>query len=175
MEHSLNQHFETANDAFEFYLNALLKYGHNYRDTLTLFNVGFYINNPLNYVIKYEKRKWSLDYAKKEFDWYLSANTNAHQIATHASIWYNHMDIFGDVNSNYGYQWSQKNQLQNIIDKIKKDKETRQAWITIYDGKQIKNSSATLNGYETDTPCTLNIGFNVINNKLCMTVYMRSI
>ena len=77
------------------------------------------------------------------------------------------MDENGNVNSNYGWQWLRNEQLNKIIDKLKKDKYTRQAVISIYDGKEIDK-------YNYDTPCTLAIHFQYFNNKLNMTVFMRS-
>lgn len=44
---------------------------------------------------------------------------------------------------------------------------SRQAWLTIFDGKNKDE-------FEKDTPCTLNIGFSIIEGFLCMNVNMRS-
>ena len=73
----------------------------------------------------------------------------------------------GTVNSNYGWQWSREAQLDKVIDILRKDKTTRQATISIYDGKEIDD-------YKHDTPCTYAVQFTIIDNKLCMSVYMRS-
>jgi len=174
MEHLSKMMFDTANDAFEYYYNEIKFNGIKFDDTKALFNQGFYINQPQNNLINSNIRNWNLNYAMYEWAWYLNANPNANEIAKRGKIWLDHMDVNGNVNSNYGYQWSQKNQLQNIINKLKNKSDTRQAWITIYDGKQIDDSTATDNGYQTDTPCTLNIGFSIINDNLCMSVLMRS-
>ena len=74
------------------------------------------------------------------------------------------------VNSNYGWQWGRNNQLDKCIEQLKKDKSTRQAWISIFDGKE-------KDMYQFDTPCTLAVGFYVLpvdESKLNMTVTMRS-
>ena len=76
-------------------------------------------------------------------------------------------DENNEVNSNYGYQWKRHNQLENVINILKKNPNTRQAAISIYDGKEIHQ-------YAFDTPCTYAVQFTIINNKLCMSVYMRS-
>ena len=44
---------------------------------------------------------------------------------------------------------------------------TRQAAISIYDGKEI-------HAYDNDTPCTYAVQFTILNGKLSMSVYMRS-
>jgi thymidylate synthase len=174
MEHLSKTQFDSSNAAFEYLYEQINILGINFDDTKALFNVGFYIKDPTNNLIVSDIRGWNLQYAKSEWEWYCSKDKNAYKIAELGKIWYNHMDSNGNVNSNYGYQWSQANQLNTIIDKLKEKNNTRQAWITIYDGKQINNSTATNNGYKTDTPCTLNVGFSIINNKLCMSVLMRS-
>jgi thymidylate synthase len=71
------------------------------------------------------------------------------------------------VNSNYGYQWSRNNQLEFIIDELTQNPNSRRAVITIYDGKDHGLHSL-------DTPCTLNIVFNITDDKLNMSVLMRS-
>ena len=74
------------------------------------------------------------------------------------------------VNSNYGWQWGRNNQLEKTIEQLKKNRHTRQAWISIFDGKEKDQ-------YEFDTPCTLSVGFSVhplSPTYLDMTVIMRS-
>ena len=73
----------------------------------------------------------------------------------------------GKVNSNYGYQWERNNQLEKVIDLLKREKYTRQATISIYDGKEIDD-------YKYDTPCTYAVQFTIVDNRLNMCVTMRS-
>lgn len=163
--------FTKAQEAFEFYYDYIVESGIKYNDTLTLFNIGFYIQNPLDNNINTKWRNWNNEYAKYEWEWYLSGNQNATEISKRAPIWKNHMDESGLVQSNYGWQWVRNSQLDRIIDKLYASKiqknYTRQAVITFYDGKEISN-------YGYDTPCTLSIHFQIVENKLCMTVNMRS-
>ena len=51
------------------------------------------------------------------------------------AIW-ERMAIDRHVNSNYGYQWERNYQLDYVIAKLKHDKDTRHAAISIYDGKE---------------------------------------
>jgi thymidylate synthase len=166
--------YPNADQAFIHLYNYINHYGELINGTKTIFNIGFYIINPKDNYIKCKNRKWSKRYADIEWDWYLSGNTNAIELSKIAKIWQNHLDQNGNVNSNYGYQWNQSNQIDNVVDELIRDKNSRRAFITIYDGKQIINSSATDCGYSKDTPCTLNIGFNIHEDKLNMCVYMRS-
>jgi len=77
------------------------------------------------------------------------------------------MDDKGNVRSNYGWQWRRNDQLNKVVDILRNNKETRQAAISIYDGKEIDT-------YSKDTPCTYAVQFTILDNKLNMTVLMRS-
>ena len=54
-----------------------------------------------------------------------------------------------------------------MIEKLKSNPSTRHAAISIYDGKE-------MNKYSKDTPCTYAVQFTIIDEKLNMSVYMRS-
>lgn len=159
--------FINAQQAFEFYFYRILNIGHVHSNTKALFNQSFIIRDPLDNNINTSWRKWNKLYAEYEWQWYLSGNPSVEEIKKKAKMW----DLMhnGDniVNSNYGFQWKRSNQLQSIIDKIKEDKYTRQAVISIYDGKEHDK-------YKFDTPCTLAIHFQYFDNSLNMTVVMRS-
>lgn len=159
--------FKNAQEAFEFYYDEILNNGIDFDGTKALFNIGFEILNPMDNKINTPWRKWKNSYAIKEWEWYLSGDKSALEISKFASIWKNMMDENGEVQSNYGWQWNRNDQLNKIIERLKSKPNTRHAVLSIYDGKEIEN-------YKYDTPCTLNIGFQIINNKLNMTVTMRS-
>ena len=76
-------------------------------------------------------------------------------------------DGAGNVNSNYGWQWKRNNQIDKVIEILKDYRETRQATISIYDGKEIGK-------YMHDTPCTYAVQFTITQQKLHMCVTMRS-
>ena len=73
----------------------------------------------------------------------------------------------GQVNSNYGYQWERNDQLERVITLLAAYPDTRQACVSIYDGKE-------MNKYHYDTPCTYAVQFTIVNNRLDMCVTMRS-
>jgi len=159
--------FNNAQEAFENLYIKINQEGLKQENTLALYNVGFYINNPLDNLINSNFRNWKNSYAEIEWLWYLSKNRSVSELKKHAKIWdtmHNGNDI---VNSNYGYQWNRNNQLDFVINELIKNKNSRRAVLTIYDGKEHK-----LHNY--DTPCTLNIVFNIIDDKLNMSVLMRS-
>jgi thymidylate synthase len=159
--------YKNAQQAFEHLYTSINDNGILIDNTKVFYNQGFYILNPLNNKINTDFRKWNLKYANREWDWYLSGNPSAKEISKFAPIWEKHMDKNGDVRSNYGWQWNRKDSLNKVIDKLKNDKNTRQAVLSIYDSKEIDT-------YSQDTPCTNSIHFQIINQKLCMTVNMRS-
>lgn len=159
--------FKTVNEAFESLVANALFYGERTPSTLKLHNCGIVLLNPKDMFIRTEWRKFSLSYAMREWEWYLSENRSVSELKRHAPMWDKMHNGNNIVNSNYGWQWNREHQLGKIIDKLKKDRFTRQAVISIYDGKEI-------NSYEFDTPCTNTIGFNFSGGKLNMTVNMRS-
>ena len=163
--------FETASDAYDCYLHAIQNYGVDFGDTKALFNVGFIIKNPSLKMIHNEDRNWNVKYAEAEWQWYLSGDPSISKLGAIyglvPKIWQQMADSLGLVRSNYGWQWQRKNQIDKVVAMLKDNPKTRQAAISIYDGKEIDT-------YRKDTPCTYAIQFTVLNNKLNMSVYMRS-
>ena len=136
-----------------------------------MFNQGFTILNPLDRIITNEARNLNVDYAEAEWQWYLSGDRSTAKLGEIygkiPKIWQDMSDSNGNVNSNYGYQWERAYQLDKVVAQLKDNPETRQAAISIYDGKEI-------NKYRHDTPCTYAVQFTVLDNKLNMCVVMRS-
>ena len=165
--------FNFASEAFHDLYWRIVRDGVDFAGTKALFNVGFYINKPnQNYIADSEvKRGWSQEYAEAEWQWYLSGDPNVAKLGELygkvPAIWKRMADHNGNVNSNYGWQWCRENQLAKVIDMLKANPETRQATISIYDGKEI-------NLYDNDTPCTYAVQFTILNNRLNMSVVMRS-
>ena len=165
--------FKTANDAFHDLYWRIVRDGVDFAGTKALFNVGFEIQHPAANAIVDSKveRNWSLEYANAEWRWYLSGDPNIKKLGELygkvPQIWERMADEQGNVNSNYGYQWYRENQLGKVISMLKSNPETRQATISIYDGKEIHK-------YDHDTPCTYAVQFTVLDDKLNMSVVMRS-
>ena len=163
--------FKNANEAYEYFHNEIILNGVDFDDTKALFNVGFTLEDPMDNNITNEERKFNLNYAKAEWKWYLSGDPAISRLGSLygkiPAIWKKMANETGEVNSNYGYQWQRNNQLKYVVDKLKRNPNTRHAAISIYDGKEHAS-------YEHDTPCTYAVQFTVLNNKLNMSVYMRS-
>ena len=163
--------FKTANEAYEYMHNEIITNGVEFAGTKALFNIGFTIEDPTNKVITNKERNWNEEYAAAEWAWYLSGDPRVSTLGELygkiPAIWKRMADKNGEVNSNYGYQWKRNDQLENVINILKQGYDTRQAAISIYDGKEI-------NKYEFDTPCTYAVQFTIVQGKLYMSVYMRS-
>lgn len=160
--------FYNAQEAFVMMFDEINRFGVDMKNgTKAILNRGFYIMHPEDSDIKVEWRKWSKNYAMREWQWYLSKNRSVKDLKRYAPIWDKMHNGNNIVNSNYGYLWDEANQLDKCIAQLQDDPSTRQAWITIFDGKKKDE-------FAFDTPCTLSIGFNITNNRLNMNVNMRS-
>lgn len=154
--------------AFEDLYDIIMQYGEDTNiGTKALYDVGILIINPEERVIKTPWRNFSESYAEREWNWYLSGNRSVEELKKYAPIWDKMHSGDNIVNSNYGWQWTRNGQLHKCIEQLKNNPGTRQAWISIFDGKEKDD-------YKFDTPCTLSIGFDVKADKLNMTVLMRS-
>ena len=166
-----NKVFRNANEAYEYLHDQILQNGVSFGDTKALFNVGFYITDPKDRKIINRERKWSEEYAEAEWKWYKSGDASIHKLGDIygkvPEIWKRMADQNGHVNSNYGYQWERNAQLDMVVEMLKQNPDTRQACISIYDGKEISS-------YAFDTPCTYAVQFTIVDNRLNMSVVMRS-
>ena len=166
-----NKVFRNANEAYEYLHDRIIQDGIDFANTKALFNVGFYITDPLDNKIINRERNWKQEYAEAEWQWYLSGNRNISELGKlygkTPEIWKRMADDKGNVNSNYGWQWQRNKQLDKVISLLKREKYTRQATISIYDGKEIDK-------YTYDTPCTYAVQFTIVDNRLNMCVTMRS-
>lgn len=161
-------HFYNNNDCYQFFIKQVNKYG----DLITvrnnkvkeLLNVQICISNPRDRIVTDTNRKLRLKTCISEFLWYMTANNSVDVVTPYIKNWGNFADD-GKVNSNYGVYF--KRQVAGILDKIKSDRYTRQAIVSIY--------NESFNNYNgKDTPCTLSVHFQLREDKLNMTVNMRS-
>jgi len=166
-----NKVFRNANEAYEYIHDRILQDGVEFGDTKALFNVGFYMTDPKDRKIINKERKWNEEYAEAEWQWYLSGDPKVSTLGDIygkvPEIWKRMADPDGKVNSNYGYQWERNSQIDMVLEMLKQKPETRQACISIYDGKEISD-------YAYDTPCTYAIQFTIVHGRLDMCVTMRS-
>lgn len=127
--------------------------------------VSFRILNPRGRIINLKDRKFPIKGALAEFLWYMTKNPKVEIINPYLKHWTNYSDDGETVNSNYGYcAW---NQISNIIDKLKKDKSSRQGVINLFN----RDFS---NYYGKDTVCTPSYQILIRNDRVNMIVNARS-
>jgi len=168
---NMRRKFKNADEAYNYFLNEIRVNGVNFGGTQALFNVGFTLKNPLENYIFNKERNWKPDYAEAEWQWYLSGDPNIKKLGELYGkippIWQRMADSKGNVMSNYGWQMYRNDQLDYVVAKLKNEKDTRHAAISIYDCKEHQY-------YSKDTPCTYAIQFTIYNDLLNMSVLMRS-
>ena len=166
-----NTTFRNANEAYEYLHDKIIQEGIDFGDTKALFNVGFYITDPKDRKIVNKERKWNLTYAEAEWQWYLSGDRSTSKLGEIygkiPEIWKRMADPLGYVNSNYAWQWKRNDQIDYVVNLLKKEPDTRQAVITILDMKEHDT-------FNYDTPCTYAIQFTIVHGRLDMCVTMRS-
>ena len=167
----MENRFKNANEAFKHYKRKIPELGIDFDNTKALFNIGFYLEKPMDNLIEDQDRNWKWNYAEAEWQWYLSGDNNINKLGELygkvPEIWKRMADKEGFVNSNYGWQWKREDQLNNVIEMLKNNPNTRQAAISIYDAKEMYM-------YDNDTPCTYAVQFTIFKDKLDMCVTMRS-
>ena len=131
------------------------------------------MTDPMDNKITNKEREWNEKYAEAEWDWYITSDPRIETLGKIygkvPEIWRHMADENGNVNSNYGWQWERNKQLANVIAMLKSNPNTRQAAISIYNGKEINDGN-----YQYDTPCTYAVQFTILKGKLNMAVVMRS-
>lgn len=160
--------FSNAEGAFVHYVHVILHRGQAWQDTSAIFNEVFTLIDPMDNKITVSWRNWSQSYADREWDWYMSGDKSAKSIAPYAPMWHNMMDQWGQVWSNYGWWWKQGDQYYHMINKLKRDHETRQAILGHFNPNYIDRM-------ENDVPCNLLLNFYILDGFVHLTVFARSI
>ncbi len=115
--------FHNADEAYEALLDEVIINGIEFDGTQAIFNCGFYITNPEDNHITNKQRNWSLEYAEAEWQWYLSGDPSIDKLGELYGkippIWERMANSDREVNSNYGYQWKRKAQIDYVCAKLK--------------------------------------------------------
>jgi thymidylate synthase len=138
-----------------------------------ILNIGLEIKNPLSSLYKNEVRSSQMKYIAAELVYYFAGRNDLEYLLRYAKFWKDVANADGTVNSAYGYLlFNKKNehgktQWEWAYESLKKDSDTRQALMHFnmpvhqFDGNK-------------DFVCTLNAIFHIRDNKLDLTVMMRS-
>lgn len=123
---------------------------------------------PYERFTSFVSRKLNVDYIKREFLWYLNGDRHDTSIVEYATLWKSIMNADGSFNSNYGqYFFGNEKQFMTVANILRHDKDSRRASILLLTKDHV--NSTTL-----DVPCTYALNFRIRNNKLNMSVHMRS-
>lgn len=133
--------------------------------TKELLNPTIVISDPRQRLFYSEHRSYSLIYGIVEAYMLFNKTNHVATFAEYNKNILNYSDDGSHINSAYGYHIAEYIPL--IVQRLKYDLGSRQAALNIY--------STRYGLMETkDVPCTLNLHFLVRENKLNLTVYMRS-
>lgn len=116
----------------------------------------------------FKSRKYSLDYFKAEMLWKLGASKYDDSIKAHAKMWESVQNPDKTFNSNYGQYWfGQQMGLMKAVMELIRDPDSRRASIPML-------TDAHLSPETVDTVCTEAVTLHIRNNRLYMSVHMRS-
>ncbi len=111
-------------------------------------------------------RQLKLDYIRAEANWMLRGDPYDLSIAQASNIWRN-IVVDGRLNSNYGYAWFTQGGYDFVCAQLVQDKDSRRASTVILERNH-------LDLRQKDVPCTAYLNFRIRENKLNMSVHMRS-
>lgn len=152
-----------------------------------LIGISFTLTDIKKNFLANKARKLSPEYAAGELFWYLSQTDDGEQISAYAPSYKNFLNN-GKANGAYGERWKNNpgfrtaadykftkandaSQLDVALSILKKDPNSRQCVITMWDSKDLMSAhDKTYN----DVPCTLTMQFIVRDGKLNAIVNMRS-
>jgi thymidylate synthase len=138
-----------------------------------IINCVIEVQEPNLNMFKSEFRSSQEKYIGAELLWYFSGTNKSDFIENYASLWKQLKDEKGEVNSAYGNLiFKERNehdytQYDWVISSLKKDKDTRQAFMHF-------NKPYHQHDGNKDQVCTLTALFHIRDNKLNMTLNMRS-
>lgn len=123
-------------------------------------------------VTSFDDRKFNLDYAKREWQWYLGADKMDDSIMKHATMWAKLKQDDGSFFSNYGQymfgaEEGKASQFHYVVSTLKDDPGSRRASMVLLQRNHLFKEN-------TDTVCTYAINFTIDQGYLMMTVMMRS-
>lgn len=119
-------------------------------------------------ITSFNKRKFNLKYAVNEFLWYFRRDKYDTSIESHASTWPKIKQPEGFYYSNYGqYIFHEHSGLWWVLEELIRDKDSRRAAIPFLNSEHCFETNK-------DMVCTYSMSFRIRNDRLNMSVNMRS-
>ena len=161
---------KTISDVYGKLIEKLKKLEPIDNGTREIENCILQVKEPRLWDLSFPYREISEKYANAELKWYWSADNRCETIGQYAKMWLRLTDDGVTNNSAYGYILFKKygkNQLEEVINELKKNKDSRRAVLNI--------SDPTIDRVNTkDMQCTIAVQFTEREGRLNTTVYMRS-
>lgn len=133
-------------------------------------NIGYQITDTLPLI---NTRKMFPVTAFAELCWTLSGERKLDWLQQHTKMWDGFKNDNNEVEAAYGYRWREmfgRDQLKEGLNALLKDPSDRQIFISAWD-----NSRDGLgNRWTTNVPCPTSFTLNIIDNKLNLSVFLRS-
>ncbi len=124
--------------------------------------------SPIYPFMTFKERSYDIEYFKKEMLWKLGADKFDESIKQHAKMWATVQNPDGSFNSNYGQYWFGEQQgFWHVVKELSKDKDSRQAVIPMLNASHMTPETV-------DKVCTFGLGFRIRDDRLNMSVQMRS-
>ncbi|WP_348658451.1 thymidylate synthase [Heyndrickxia faecalis] len=145
--------------------------GHESREIL---NYHFTIGDPINRICYLSSRKTNIIFNFAEALWYLSGSNKLSFIEYYAKNMKRYSEdgrvlkgtAYGPKIFSYGKE--NINQWNRIINISKEDRDSKRAWIQIFDANEILDLT------NIDVSCTIGFHFFIRSNKLYMSTFMRA-
>lgn len=141
--------------------------------SIELRDIGLEIKNPEMCLYSNSKRSSQLKYLAAEFLWYYSGRNDAAFIGRFAKMWESIKSPDGTVNSAYGFllftdrRTNDRNQYEWAYSSLALDPHTRQAIMHF-------NNESHQYFDNKDFVCTMYGNFHIRDNKLHLSIFMRS-
>lgn len=173
-----NTTYESLNDAFiglakEVFTNPQYVSSPRGQETKELLGVSLVITSPYERYIYHPSRGFSTRYAIAEWLWYMRGSNALSEIRHYSKFWDKISDDGMTLNSAYGYRIFGHhpnvsiNQWSRAINELRSDPDTRRAIILVLIPDDLKRQTK-------DLPCTAYIQFFIRDNRLHLSVSMRS-
>ena len=134
------------------------------------FNYEFVLTDIFSSFCDIRPASW--EYLEKEFQFYAGGSDNIEDAMQLSKFWSNCTDDGKTINSNYGKlllhdrNTHGKTQIQHAIGCLLNNPDSKKAVAVIYGPEHAYMSN--------DNPCTMFLHFNIVDDKLHLTTYMRS-
>lgn len=172
--------FTTVNECWEYWFALLLSIRQTNQGAVDpsrdgavaaeVLNATSVITDPTRFIVTSKTRNMPMRYAVGELIWYMAGSNKLKDIQLFSSAWDRMSDDGMFVNSGYGHKIKHFygfDQWEDVKKRLRKDPLSRQAVIHIKNAFPVSEPTK-------DTPCTLTLQFFIRDEKLHLTVNMRS-